>query len=615
MGAGIAQPHGAPKHAGVITFTKGLTTAAAVKNTTVKVSGSLEGCARFPTLPGASGPVTSGLLTATIVVPPGSTCDAVTSGVVKGTVSVTWDEADPLHPGKLKKVGADKATVASFTQSATDPRVFTIVSNSFSKSKTPAFVSQRVTLTITVDEDATAIGQLCSTPKQGLVSLHYTGAHAASTLDMSPGTDSDWPSFHNGPDRAGFQPHESTIGVGNVGSLTQARTYPGGASAPVVVNGVLYEDSNQLRAYDATGNTGCSGSPTSCAPLWTAAAGAGGNDLTVANGVAYVNGNYGLYAFDAAGSKNCGGSPKVCSPLWQTATGPGSGPALVANGVVYVTGFGDGGALQNGGAYILAYDAAGKKNCGGSPVTCAPLWTTIGAPSGVRGSYGTVAASNGLVYVVVNGTLYAFDANGSKGCSGTPVVCQPLWSAAGVGLVYSTPSVGAGRVFVTSWNAKVYAFDAAGKSGCSGTPKKCNPLWTAQTTASIGGTAAIANGIVYVVNETGVLNTYDAAGTNGCTGSPKTCAPLFSHTPNGSGGGTASSPAVANGVVYSTAADGTVVAIDASGNTGCSGTPKTCSALFTVNNPYIAGDVAPAIVNSVLYFNVSGNGTIYAYTL
>src|SRR5206468_496644 len=100
-----------------------------------------------------------------------------------------------------------------------------------------------------------------------------------------------------------------------------------------------------------------------------------------------------LYAFDAAGNTNCSGTPKSCTPLWTASTAtqqPGNiaGPPTVANGVVYVV------AL----AGMYAFDAAGTTNCSGSPKTCAPLWTT--STSGVDENIGIApAVANGVVYV------------------------------------------------------------------------------------------------------------------------------------------------------------------------------------------------------------------------
>src|SRR4029077_14463805 len=128
-------------------------------------------------------------------------------------------------------------------------------------------------------------------------------------------------------------------------------------------------------AFSAAGTTSCSGTPKSCFPLWTALTGATGPDLqsspAVADGIVYVGSGFypagTLSAFDAAGTTNCSGTPKTCAPLWTAPTlgGVGSSPA-VGNGVVYV-------GTNGGGSY--AFDAAGNTNCSGTPKTCAPLWT------------------------------------------------------------------------------------------------------------------------------------------------------------------------------------------------------------------------------------------------
>src|SRR5205823_2246179 len=162
----------------------------------------------------------------------------------------------------------------------------------------------------------------------------------------------------------------------------------GTPSKPAVVGGVEYIGSadHNLYAFDAAGITNCSGSPKTCQPLWTAATGGEVLWSVVANGVVYVASGFDehkLYAFDAAGTTNCSGSPKTCAPLWTAATGPATWltPA-VADGVVYV-----------GADKLYAFDAAGTTNCSGSPKTCAPLWT---AATGAGGMW-TVAA-DGAVY-------------------------------------------------------------------------------------------------------------------------------------------------------------------------------------------------------------------------
>jgi hypothetical protein len=102
------------------------------------------------------------------------------------------------------------------------------------------------------------------------------------------------------------------------------------------------------------------------------------------------------------------------------------------------------------------------------------------------------------------------------------------------------------------------------------------------------------------------LYAFDAAGTTNCSGTPKTCTPLWTGTV-GSGGG--SSPAVANGVVY--VESDKLYAFDAAGSRGCSGSPTICTPLWTGAS---RGFSSPAVANGVLYAG-SFDHNLYAYGL
>jgi outer membrane protein assembly factor BamB len=416
-----------------------------------------------------------------------------------------------------------------------------------------------------------------------------------------------WPQLHYGPDRTGYQPNETSIGPGNVGSLSQARTYAGD-TAPLIANGILYVATNKLYAYDdATGAT-----------LWTAPA-AYFDGIAIAGGVVFVTDAEGVQAYDAAGVKNCSGTPKVCAPLWATstyeATGPGftpgSGSPVVANGILYVPGYGDGIAPSAGGAYVAAFDPAGSKGCEVYEkfgTICIPMWTTTGIPAST-GNTGSPAVANGVIYIA-NGALFAFDASG---CSPAPTTgCPPIWTTPVAGITYSAPAVANGTVYVGTWNGPLYAYDAAGCGSVS-----CSPLWTA-VTGGTGGTPAVVNGVVYTVSAGGTLSAFDAAGSTNCSGTAtaKTCTPLWTSGPGPSGYATDSSPAVANGVVYFSSTNGGTYGYDAAGSLNCSlsSTAKTCAPLWGAVTGFIGGG-SPAVVNGVLYINVSGNGEIYAYSL
>ncbi len=245
------------------------------------------------------------------------------------------------------------------------------------------------------------------------------------------------------------------------------------------------------------------------------------------------------------------------------------------------------------------------------------MWTTTGLPTSA-GNVGSPSISDGVLYIA-NGTLFAFDAAGTTDCSGTPTVCAPLWTGTltSSGPTYAAPSVANGTVFVSSWDGGLYAFDAAGSTNCSTSADvtTCTPLWRATGLGSIGGRPAVANGVVYVESPQGI-SAFDAAGSTNCSGAvtAKTCAPLWGTGADGAGD-PGSSPAVANGVVYVSSTGGGTYGYDAAGTASCSTTKgvTTCAPLWSAVTGFIGGG-SPAVVNGVVYINVSGNGTIYAYT-
>lgn len=432
----------------------------------------------------------------------------------------------------------------------------------------------------------------------------------------------DWVTFHGGMARTGWQGSESTIGVGNVSQLAPTRTFSGTYSPPVLAGGVLYSLSGNgtLQAYDATGADHCSGSPLTCSPMWTSSTVAG-QSITVDHGKVYAagmtsQGGNGLWVYDAAGVTNCGGTPKVCDPLWTTGAfhyvGPGA--PVVSNGVVYVSGYRSIEAPP-GNAYVIAYDAAGSTNC--SLGVCAPLWWTSGATGDVLYS-APIAAGNGLVFAVSGGSaskVVSFDAAGSQGCSGSPKVCAPVWSASPpTSLSYGGPAVADGTLYVAGYGQTLYAYDAVGSTSCSGAPKTCSPLWTAAV-GDTRNTPAVGEGMVYVENVSGTVRAFDATGTDGCTGSPKVCTARWTYAPNVTGYLVGGSPAGANGVLYEVTPDSLFRALDASGSIGCSGMPKTCTPLWSYNTGYISSDASPAIVNDTVYWNSGTVHTTWAFAL
>lgn len=418
-------------------------------------------------------------------------------------------------------------------------------------------------------------------------------------------TGCDWMSFGFDGGNSRYNNTDKTITDANVGNLTPAFAgITGGQvrTSPAVANGVAYVGSRDgyLYAFDAHGITGCNASLERCDPLWTANLhNIYPGDPTVANGVVYIVSPGGLYAFDAAGSTGCSGTPKTCAPLWQASFGSGNtGNPVVVNGVLYLEKYG----------VLYVFDAAGSTGCSGSPKICTPLWTGSAGGSNVGK---TVAVANGVAYVAAGNIagVYAFDAAGSNGCSGSPKVCVPLWKSSKGG---NAATVAGGRLYSADQYG-FYAFDAAGATPCQGIPKVCAPLWTYSSGGDFGGVPAVANGIVYIGHSGGtlpLLSAFDAAGSSGCSGTPKMCSPLWQSSTL-SYLGNSSSPAVANGVVFIGSHDGNVYAFDAPGSNACSGSPKTCNPLWSsaTNGPVYS---SPAVANGAVYVG-SDDKSLYVF--
>ena len=102
-----------------------------------------------------------------------------------------------------------------------------------------------------------------------------------------------------------------------------------------------------------------------------------------------------------------------------------------------------------------------------SPGNVSSLVTAWTGAIGSGSTSSSPAVVNGTAYIGSDdGTLYAFDASGTTGCSGVPKTCSPLWTARG-GFVESSPAVVQGVVYVGSLSGNLYAFDASGTTGCT----------------------------------------------------------------------------------------------------------------------------------------------------
>lgn len=365
----------------------------------------------------------------------------------------------------------------------------------------------------------------------------------------------DWLDVGGNAAHSGFSPLESSINSTKWSTLhrvwTAAVQPSSSTSVPssVVVSGAtvyVHSNTGQLQAYDAPGSANCSGTPTTCTPLWTAAAdGTSGtptqSDPAADGTTVFIGGHDGtLYAFDAHGQTNCSGTPTTCTPLWTAALGSSAFDPVIDDHRVFV-------GTSNGD--LFAFDATGSTNCSGTPRRCAPLWkATTGLSYGGIGNLPAPAVTGSFVYYPGEHSLNAFDPAGQNGCSGAPVTCSPLWTADfGTAETLGWPVVGGDVVYqsILSGPADIMAVDAAGVRGCSGTPTVCAQLWMYQASTTNTVTPAIGpDGMLYAGFSN--LEQFSTDGTTGCSGTPAVCRPLHAAT---FGSGLTLAPSLAEDVV------------------------------------------------------------------
>ena len=398
----------------------------------------------------------------------------------------------------------------------------------------------------------------------------------------------------------GSNPFETTISPANVGSLTEQFRLPAAAEAGqipgvVVARGHAFVGGNPIRAFDAGGLTGCSGSPRVCAPQWSLSGDGNGNPDVIGTNLYVYND-----VFDADGALGCGGQPRVCDllgyedgPIGSFSTDPANlhllayglfgihtstfqgqiagynadcHPQLAPCATPFVADLGtvpgDGtvGGPAIGGGRVFGSISSVQTNTGtlivfdGTHSPATVLWS--GALPGV-GSADAAVAEGVVVTTVrtaVGSQLLAFDATGHTNCSGSPVVCQPLWRSdvwTGAG-TDAAPAIAGGTVY-RAVGSQVRAYDLHGGTNCTGAPKVCQKLWVGSMGAGITA-PAVAGGVVYVGDSTGHVDAFDAKGVTGCSATTRVCGALWDH----SLGTAAGPPAVAGGRVYVAGLDGVV---------------------------------------------------------
>ncbi|HEY6784399.1 MAG TPA: PQQ-binding-like beta-propeller repeat protein, partial [Gemmatimonadales bacterium] len=281
----------------------------------------------------------------------------------------------------------------------------------------------------TAQSDATgSFSKKITVPKAALPGNHLVKAKGESSGLFAQATftvRTDWPTFHFGMDRTGYNPYENVLSAANVSQLVPKWTASLNGvvnTSPIIAGGVVYvgaqsTHSGTLYAIDAaTGATIWSRDFTDCAIA-----------PTVTNGIVYVATCLGdsVVALTAANG----------ATLWEKVTGAGvfNAPA-VSGGVAY---FGS----DDGSLYAI--DAGSGQTVWTSPDGGAG----IGAPTVVGGVVYHVAASGPR--------LVALDAQSGS----------ILWSAPLPNFSENSAAVSGGNVYVGMANGPPYrgvsAYDAA----------------------------------------------------------------------------------------------------------------------------------------------------------
>jgi outer membrane protein assembly factor BamB len=182
--------------------------------------------------------------------------------------------------------------------------------------------------------------------------------------------------------------------------------------------------------------------------------------------------------------------------------------------------------------------------------------------------YSSPAVVNGVVYITsFDHNVYALNAaTGAK-----------RWSYTTGGQISSSPAVVNGVVYIGSYDHRVYALNA--KTGAR--------LWSYATSNAVYSSPAVANGVVYVGSVDHNIYALNAA-TGAKRWSYDAAAPIYQ-----------ASPAVANGVVYAGGLD-SLFALDAA----------TGAVLWSSGAAW--GDSSPAVANGVVYIG-SADGSVYAF--
>jgi outer membrane protein assembly factor BamB len=263
------------------------------------------------------------------------------------------------------------------------------------------------------------------------------------------------------------------------------------------------------------------------------------------------------------------------------------------------------------------YDARGQTNCSGTPVVCAPIWTYEPAPpgDGSNGIDNPVVAGNRVYFLqdefdgdVDFFSIVNYDANGQLGCS---VATTGAKFCDQLGSV----SFGVSRIGFTHVRRLAYASGRVLVVENDESPDAEHALFAVRDDGvdwiahgNFVGDPVAAGGLVWVQRATGEIDAFDVVRGSNCNAQTLECPPRWSAiTP-----ATPTGYAAANNTLYVAANDGKVYAFDATGTNGCSGTPKHCAPIWSAVADPGANIYTPTIANGVVY-TVGATGRFRAF--
>jgi len=318
--------------------------------------------------------------------------------------------------------------------------------------------------------------------------------------------------------------------------------WPGAADQPnagyrsgslTATDGVIYVMSadGTLRAFNAS----CRRDGGTCTPLWTAATGNTGSDMSlpiVADGRVLVSGNGGITSY----AVGCAQDGNACRPLWHR---PIVGAARAQDGHLYVTEVATGTAMElNPGTGASVWKSDPNQCCGNTPApvrlgdriyvnfghllaaypttcvgSCAPVWSI---PIADAFSDGPQLVGDTLVLSTAAnqqiGGLWFIPlacAEPGSGCE------KGTWVTTPGELTTQQPVSGGTDVYASSTrNGGFWIFDA---STCARVGDPCLPV-ASETRVSVVApyTPVVVNDLVFVTDASGPLRVFGTACTGPC---------------------------------------------------------------------------------------------------